>query len=379
MSVKYHRSIDQFYFILAILLIGFGFVIQYSASSSLAAAKFNDPGFYMRGHFIRIIAGLAVGFFFLQFNYVQLKSLAPLLASFSIILLAYALIHNNITESAPTARWITLFSHQFQPSELAKFSLILYLASFYDRHQDKLSDFKKGFLPPVLVITIMILLIIAEPDFSTGAIIAALSITIMIIGGTKLRYLSPFVGLLSIISIITVINSPYKLKRILTSIGSSNDIQGTGYQIHQSLITLGNGGFWGRGLGGSIEKNLFLPEPHTDFIFSVVGEEFGFIGSVLFLILFLLFFIRGLQISLRAPDIFGNLLGVGLSISLFSYVLANVGVVCGILPVTGLPLPFASYGGSAMLYNFACIGIILNISKNMLDKQKPLRIVTIHE
>jgi len=293
--------------------------------------------------------------------------------------LAFALIYNSITESAPTARWITLFSVQFQPSELAKFSLILYLSSFYDRHQDDLSDFKKGFLPPVLILTIIILLIIAEPDFSTGAVIAALSITIMIIGGTKLRYLSPFVGLLGVISVITVINSPYKLKRILTSIGSSNDIQGAGYQIHQSLITLGNGGFWGRGLGGSIEKNLFLPEPHTDFIFSVVGEEFGFIGSVLLLILFLLFFIRGLQISLRAPDIFGNLLGIGLSISLFSYVLANVGVVCGILPVTGLPLPFTSYGGSAMLYNFACIGIILNISKNMLDKQKPLRIVTIHE
>jgi len=379
MSVKYYRSIDQFYFTLAILLIGFGFVIQYSASSSLAAAKFNDPGFYMRGHFTRIIAGLAVGFFFLQFNYVRLKSLSLLLAAFSIALLTYALIYNSIAESASTARWITIFSHQFQPSELAKFSIILYLSSFYDRHQDDLSDFKKGFLPPVLILTIIILLIIAEPDFSTGAIIAALSITIMIIGGTKLRYLSPFVGLLGVISIITVINSPYKLKRILTSIGSSNDIQGAGYQIHQSLITLGNGGFWGRGLGGSIEKNLFLPEPHTDFIFSVVGEEFGFIGSVLLLILFLLFFIRGLQISLRAPDIFGNLLGVGLSISLFSYVLANVGVVCGILPVTGLPLPFTSYGGSAMLYNFACIGIILNISKNMLDKQKPLRIVTIHE
>lgn len=379
MNVKYHRSIDQFYFTLAILLIGIGFVIQYSASSSLAAAKFNDPGFYMRGHFTRIIAGLVVGFFFLQFNYVRLKSLSLLLAILSIGLLAFALIYNSITESAPTARWITLFSVQFQPSELAKFSLILYLSSFYDRHQDDLSDFKKGFLPPVLILTIIILLIIAEPDFSTGAVIAALSITIMIIGGTKLRYLSPFVGLLGVISVITVINSPYKLKRILTSIGSSNDIQGAGYQIHQSLITLGNGGFWGRGLGGSIEKNLFLPEPHTDFIFSIVGEEFGFIGSVLLLILFLIFFIRGLQISLRAPDIFGNLLGVGLSISMFSYVLANVGVVCGILPVTGLPLPFTSYGGSAMLYNFACIGIILNISKNMLDKQKPLRIVTIHE
>jgi len=377
MKTKYHQSIDQFFFMVTIILIGVGFVIQYSASSSLAAAKFNDPGYYMRGHFIRIIAGFLVGLVFIKMDINYLKNLAFWLVILSIIMLALTLILNR-SENSFTARWLQLGPFKFQPSELAKFSMILYLASFFDRHHDKIEDFKKGFLPPVLILSIIVALIVIEPDFSTGAVIAALGIAIMIVAGTKLVYLSPFAGLFVIFSIVTVIRSPYKLKRIISAFSSGSDIQGAGYQINQSLITLGNGGFWGRGLAGSIEKNLFLPEPHTDFVFSVAGEEFGFIGTMFLLILFLVLFIRGIQISLRSPTVFGNLLGIGLSISMFSYVLANVGVVTGVLPVTGLPLPFLSYGGSTMLYNFACIGILLNISKSMIEKEKPLRMVTIH-
>ncbi|MDO9547515.1 MAG: putative lipid II flippase FtsW [Candidatus Marinimicrobia bacterium] len=377
MKTRYNQSIDQLFFMLTIILIGIGFVIQYSASSSLAAAKFNDPGYYMRGHFIRIIAGFLVGLVFIKLDYNYLKNLAFWFIILSVFMLILTLVLNRSGNSA-TARWLQLGPFRFQPSELAKFSVILYLASFYDRHQDEIEDFKKGFLPPVIVMSIIVILIIIEPDFSTGVVVAVLGIAIMIIAGTKLVYLSPFAGLFVIFSIITVIRSPYKIKRILSAVRGGSDLQGAGYQINQSLITLGNGGFWGRGLAGSVEKNLFLPEPHTDFVFSVAGEEFGFIGTMFLLILFLALFIRGVQISFRSPTVFGNLLGVGLSISMFSYVLANIGVVTGILPVTGLPLPFLSYGGSTMLYNFACIGILLNISKTMIEKEKPLRLVTIH-
>ncbi|MBU0712038.1 putative lipid II flippase FtsW [bacterium] len=377
MKSRYHQSIDQLFFMLTIILIGIGFVIQYSASSSLAAAKFNDPGYYMRGHFIRIIAGFVVGLVFIKLDFNHLKNLAFWFVILSVVMLVLTLILNRSGNSL-TARWLQLGPFRFQPSELAKFSVILYLASFYDRHQDEIDDFKKGFLPPVIVMSIIVVLVVIEPDFSTGAVIAFLGIAIMIIAGTKLVYLSPFAGLFVIFSVITIIRSPYKLKRILSAFSGGSDIQGAGYQINQSLITLGNGGFWGRGLAGSVEKNLFLPEPHTDFVFSVAGEEFGFIGAIFLLILFLGLFIRSIQISFRSPTVFGNLLGIGLSISMFSYVLANVGVVTGLLPVTGLPLPFLSYGGSTMLYNFACIGILLNISKTMIEKEKPLRLVTIH-
>ncbi len=378
MKVKYSQSIDQFYFYLIVILIGIGFVIQYSASSSLAAARFNDPGHYMRGHFIRIIAGLIVGLFFLKLNYNHLKSAAIWVTIAAILLLATTLIVHLIHDTSPTARWLHTGPLRFQPSELAKFAFILYLASFYDRHADNIGDFNRGFIPPASMLLLVVLLIIAEPDFSTAAVIIVLSVTLMFIGGAKILHLAPFSGLLGIIAVISVLLSPYKLKRILTAIGNVEDTQGTGYQIHQSLITLGNGGLWGRGLGGSIEKNLFLPEPHTDFVFSVTGEEFGFIGTTLLLILFLLLFIRGLRIAFRAPNVFGNLLGLGLSLSMFVYQLVNVGVVCGILPVTGLPLPFISYGGSTMLYNFACLGIILNISRHMINTQKPIRLVTVH-
>jgi len=371
MTNNRYRAMDQPYLIITILLVGLGFVIQYSASSALAVAKFNDPGFYMRGHLIRIIAGLIIGAFFLMLNYQRLKSVAFWIALLGIILLITSLIHNKITNTYSTARWLSIGPFNAQPSEFAKLAIIIYLSSFIDRHQKDLHDLKGGFLPPALVMLTTVLLVIIEPDFSTGTVIALLGITLLTIGGMKLLHLSYLFGLIAITSVIAIIRSPYKINRILTLFNPDKDIQGTSYQINQSLITLGNGGFWGRGLADSVEKNLFLPDPHTDFVFSVAGEELGFIGITILLILFLLIFLRGIQISLKAPDIFGNLLGIGLSTSMFLYVIINIGVVCGIFPVTGLPLPFFSYGGSSMIYNLACAGIILNISKQSQLKGQP--------
>ncbi|MBU1063966.1 FtsW/RodA/SpoVE family cell cycle protein, partial [bacterium] len=185
MKSRYHQSIDQLFFMLTIILIGIGFVIQYSASSSLAAAKFNDPGYYMRGHFIRIIAGFVVGLVFIKLDFNHLKNLAFWFVILSVVMLVLTLILNRSGNSL-TARWLQLGPFRFQPSELAKFSVILYLASFYERHQDEIDDFKKGFLPPVIVMSIIVVLVVIEPDFSTGAVIAFLGIAIMIIAGTKL-------------------------------------------------------------------------------------------------------------------------------------------------------------------------------------------------
>ncbi|RKY57035.1 MAG: putative lipid II flippase FtsW [Candidatus Neomarinimicrobiota bacterium] len=370
MTSRYNKTIDQPYLILTILLLGIGFVIQYSASSALAAARFNDPGFYMRRHLIRIITGIIIGTFFLIVNYERLKSIAFWIALLGIILLAISLIYHKVSNAHSTARWLPVGPFNAQPSEFAKFATIIYLSSFLDRHQKEVHDFKNGFLPPAAVMFITVILVIIEPDFSTGAVIAVLGITLLIVGGTKLLHLSYLLGLITVTSVIAIISSPYKLNRVLTLFSPDKDLQGASYQIHQSLISLGNGGFWGRGLADSVEKNLFLPDPHTDFVFSVAGEELGFIGVTILLVLFLLIFLRGIQISLKAPDIFGNLLGIGLSTSMFLYVIINIGVVCGIFPVTGLPLPYFSYGGSSMIYNLACTGIILNISKqSQLDRQ----------
>jgi len=372
-------KIDRQFVIAFFILLGVGIVLQYSASSSLGQARFDDSTFYVRGQAIRIIMGLFIGLFFTFFNYQYLKKGAFWIAIAGIISLIATLVYHQLHPGQATARWFPIGGFNFQPSEFAKLALIIYLSSFLERHEKHLGSFKRGFIPPVAMMGVMVFLIIIEPNYSTGAVFAFFGLLVLFIGGTKLLHFAPFIAAFVFASVYTILHSPYKLRRILTFLEPEKDLRGAGYQIHQSMITLGNGGFFGRGLGGSIEKNLFLPDMHTDFIFSVVGEEFGFIGAVALLSLFLYIFIRGIKIGMSAPDVFGNLLGIGLTSVLFIYVIVNVGVTCGLLPVTGLPLPFVSYGGSSMLFNFACVGIILNISRYAIPKEKTFSLVTFNE
>ncbi|HPA99471.1 MAG TPA: putative lipid II flippase FtsW [Candidatus Marinimicrobia bacterium] len=380
MNVAFKKGkVDQKYLIAFFILLGFGLVMQYSASSSLGEARFDDPSFYVRGQFVRIVLGMVVGLICTFINYQILKKGAFWIALAGIIALIATLVYHKLHPGQATARWFPIGGFNFQPSEFAKLALIIYLSSFIERHERHLDDFKRGFIPPVIIMLIMVILIIVEPNYSTAAVFTVFGLIVLFIGGTKLLHFLPFIGGFALLSVITILRSPYKLMRILTFLEPEKDLQGAGYQIHQSMITLGNGGFFGRGLGGSIEKNLFLPDMHTDFIFSVVGEELGFIGAVVLLSLYLYLFIRGIKIALRAPDVFGNLLGIGLSSCLFIYVIVNVGVTCGLLPVTGLPLPFISYGGSSMLFNFACVGIILNISRYAVPQAKTNSLVMFND
>ncbi len=366
-------NFDRGYMIIVLVTIGFGLVVQFSASSALAAAKFNDPNFYFRGHLIRILAGCAVGLFFLLIDYRILKKYALGLVIVAALALIAALLYKRSHPNLYTARWLPLGPIRFQPSELAKFAIIVYLASFLDRHRRNLADFKNGFLPPAVVLTTMLLLIGIAPDFSTAAVIGGIGILLLLIGGMQFSHVAGLVGFYGIGSVAYVLCSPYRRSRILTYLQPGQDPHGDGYQIHQSLISLGNGGVFGRGLAGSVEKNLFLPDPHTDFIFSVVGEEFGFLGTVAILVLFILLFYKAVRIAMKAPDLFGSLLGIGLASSMFLYTLLNVGVTCGLFPVTGLPLPFFSYGGTAMLYNFAAVGMILNISRQVQSSERTIQ------
>ena len=380
MNVAFKKGkVDQKYLIAFFILLGFGLVMQYSASSSLGEARFDDPSFYVRGQFVRIVLGMVVGLICTFINYQILKKGAFWVALAGIISLIATLVYHKLHPGQATARWFPIGGFNFQPSEFAKLALIIYLSSFIERHERHLDDFKRGFIPPVIIMLIMVILIIVEPNYSTAAVFTVFGLIVLFIGGTKLLHFLPFIGGFALLSVVTILRSPYKLMRILTFLEPEKDLQGAGYQIHQSMITLGNGGFFGRGLGGSIEKNLFLPDMHTDFIFSVVGEELGFIGAVVLLSLYLYLFIRGIKIALRAPDVFGNLLGIGLSSCLFIYVIVNVGVTCGLLPVTGLPLPFISYGGSSMLFNFACVGIILNISRYAVPQEKTNSLVMFND
>ena len=376
--IEKRQKVDSSYLILIIVMLGIGIIVQYSASSFLAAAKYNNPNVYLFAHLKRMIIGALIGVGFMFFNYQWLKKIAFWLTILSMMFLVAVIVYYKVKGIQDAARWLSIGPFRFQPSEFTKLALIIYIASFIDRHQKELHDFKQGFLPVTSILGVSLLLIVIEPNYSTAAVVGSLCLILMVIGGTRLLFLTPLLAASVVASVYIIIHSPYKLQRIFTFLNPEQDLQHAGYQLHQSLISLGNGGFFGRGLGSGIEKNLFLPEPHTDFVFAVVGEELGFIGTLVILILFLVMFFQGLRIAVKAPDVFGNLLGIGLSMSMFFYVLANIGVVCGVFPVTGLPLPFLSYGGSTLIFNFICIGILLNISRQALPPKKPTNLVILN-
>jgi len=361
---------DKKYLIATGILLVIGLIILYSASTYMAEARYGEPYQFIVKQLVNILIGGALSSFIFFFtDYRGLENYSKLFIGLAILLLIWTKIYGEMNPGLRASRWIMLFGFSFQTSEFVKLALIIYLASFYHRHRDRLDDFKTGFLPPLTLIGISSLLIIIQPDYSTAAVLIMISAIVMFIGGAKIKHMLVFLASFVLVSIVAILKAPYRMKRITSIFNSNKDLEGAGYQLHQSLISLGNGGLFGEGLGNGVQKELFLPDCHTDFVFSVAGEELGFIISTGILATYVYLFWRGIKISMRADKIFGKLLGIGLNISLFIYVLLNVGVVCGILPVTGLPLPFISYGGSAMLYTLIVIGITLNISKYNQEKK----------
>jgi cell division protein FtsW len=242
-------------------------------------------------------------------------------------------------------------------------AVIIYMAYYVDKKREKLKDFQTGLLPPLGILTIIMGLIVIQPDFSTAAMIGVIGIIILFIGGVRLSQLSLAGAASLLVGIPVLMAKQYRRDRIFYYLGLTEG-QSVSYQPNQSLISLGNGGVFGAGLGNSIEKNHFLPTPHTDFIFSIIGEELGLIlGTIPILTLFLLIFFRGLKIARECMDPFGVFLAVGISFNLILYAFVNAAVVTGLFPVTGLPMPLVSYGGSGMVINMAMIGILLNISQ----------------
>jgi len=365
------KRYDQLLLIFIILLCVMGTVMLYSASSSLSL---NETGgitdtIFLRSHLKRLILGMLIMFIFIFLDYRKLKSIAPYLMFASILLLlATKIIYLYKGINFP-ARWLSLGLFSVQTSDIARFSLILYLSYYLDKKRDTIKDFYKGFIPPIILMAGLLFTIIIQPDFSTAAVIGLIGFSMLFIGGAKLTHIFT-TGVVSIVIMIPImLMRSYRMKRIIYWLGSVFGVNNTadqeviGYQAQQSLISLGNGGFWGLGLGNSLEKNLFLPTPHTDFIFAIIGEELGLLGAIFILSLFLFIFQRGIKIAKETTDPFGVMLAFGLSFSIIIYAFINIAVVTGIFPVTGLPMPLVSHGGSSLVINLACIGILLNISQ----------------
>jgi len=361
---RYDRHLLTFLCILSIL----GTVMLYSASwyESFSSSNGRTDMLFLQNHLKRLLVGIFFLFGFLTLDYRRLKEIAPYLIIFAILLLIATKLYYLATGYSwyKPARWLYLGPFSLQTSDIARFAVIIYMAFYADKKREKLKDFQLGLLPALGILSVIMTLIIIQPDYSTALMIGLIGVMILFIGGAQISQLSATGAGTLLIGIPVLLSREYRRQRIFSFLGIGDNTE-IGYQASQSLISLGNGGVFGVGLGNSIEKNHFLPTPHTDFIFAIIGEELGFIiGTVPVLTLFLLIFIRGLKIAKECTDPFGIFLAVGIAFNLVLYAFVNAAVVTGVFPVTGLPMPMISYGGSGMVVNMAMMGILLNISQS---------------
>ncbi len=348
-------KIDHSFLWITLILVGIGLVMIFSATTYLTFIHAKDPFVYLRHHLIRLGIGLFALFMGVRIRYTLWRHLIPIFVLASLLLLFITLIFGKVAGGA--RRWIEFFRFTLQPSEFVKIGLVFYLAGFFASRQEEGGTFSSFVLPPLFITSVIVLLIAFQPNIGTAIGISLLAGVLFFAGGVKLRHLF-LIGILGLLCFgILILSSPHAKARVTGFISKS------AYQVHQSIIAIGSGGIFGNGLGESKQKFLFLPKLHTDFIFSILAEETGFLGSLLVFFLFLAFLFKGLGIAKEAPDRFGLLTASGLSAMVFLYFILHTGVAMGVFPPTGLPLPFISFGGSALIANLFSVGVILNISK----------------
>lgn len=350
-------------FLSAFLLSAFGLLMIYSSSHIWSEYKFNDPYYYVRHQLIFFFIGLILIYFIRKIDYKLYYKYSNIILLGSFILLILVLIPGLGQVRNGSRSWFGIGSLGIQPSELAKISLIIFTAKYLSKSEKTIKFFKKGTLPILLIIFLFFGLIMLEPDFGTGMVIVMSLMFMLFISNIKLSFFGIMgtLGLGGIVALIII--APYRLARILSFLNPWSDPLGSGFQIIQSLYAIGPSGLFGKGLGNSVQKHFYLPEPQTDFIFAIISEEFGFLGIMILSILFLTLFYNTIKISLNQKDLFAKYLSFGLIIEIIFQTILNISVVIGLVPVTGVTLPFISYGGSSLLISMISIGIILNISR----------------
>jgi len=351
-------KIDKILFISIITISLFGLIMVYSSSYVWAEYKFNDPLKFVRNQSIFLIIGIFLMIKISKINYKIYYEKSNLILLIFIILLILVLIPGIGTVRNGSRSWFGIGSFGIQPSEFSKLGLIIFVSKYISDHLKKISIFK------ILSITLFIfLLIMLQPDFGTGFILVVTIIGLIFISGTNLKFFIRLgiIGLAGVVGLI--MSAPYRLERILSFLNPWKDPLGSGFQIIQSLYAIGPGGLFGLGFLNSIQKHFYLPEPETDFIFSIISEEFGFMGVLIVSSLFLIIIYRCFKISLHIKEPFGKFLSFGISFGIAFQSLLNLMVVVGLVPVTGVTLPFLSYGGSSLLISMISMGIILNISR----------------
>ncbi|MFA5187929.1 MAG: putative lipid II flippase FtsW [Patescibacteria group bacterium] len=360
----WHRADYRFIITLAVIII-FGLIMLSSASVSLAYEKFNNSYHYLQHQIIfGLIPGVILFFIFSLIDYRTWKKMAFWFLVSSVVLLVAVFVPGIGADYGNAKSWLDILGFSFQPSELVKLTFLIYLSAWLEnRGQKKASDFTEGLKPFLSVLSLITLLLLLQPDLGTMTIILLVSLVVYYIGGAKISHLLG-IGLASLLGLFVLIKiAPYRTARLMTFLHPELDPQGIGYHINQAFLAIGSGGFWGRGFGMSRQKFQYLPEVAGDSIFAIIAEELGFIVSALLILGLLYLVYRGFKIAQNAPDNFAKLLVVGVMAWIIVQTFVNIGAMVGLLPLTGVPLPFVSYGGTSMTVLLAACGIVVNISR----------------
>ncbi|MDG5814897.1 putative lipid II flippase FtsW [Chitinispirillales bacterium ANBcel5] len=366
MNAKFGK-IDFGLFAATLLLLGLGVVLVYSSSFALAHQRFGGADFFLSRQAYRALLALLCFIFFINIDYHIWGKLSNLLYLIAIGLLIYVLFLPESHAINGARRWITIGNVRFQVSDIARVVMIMYLAR---KCEESGPEIKKGkvFFLHLSKICIMASLIVLEPDFSSAIILTFIGLSILFVSGARVSHIFLMIVSIVPVSFALVFNTPYRRNRMLGFLNMPDRVEDLGYQTFQSLVGLGNGGLLGVGLGRGEQKYFYLPEPHTDFAFSILGEEIGFIGLVIVLCIFVFMIYRGLKISLNARDKLGQVMAFGFTITVTIYLLVHTCVSTGLIPTTGVPMPFLSYGGMSLIFTMSTMGILLNISSQTRDE-----------
>jgi cell division protein FtsW len=353
---------DLILLLATLLLVTIGTVMVYSSSSILAMERFRDGQFFLKKQLFFVCLGLGIMGLATRIPYYKLRRLAwPGIILSAFFLLLIWVPHLGIRAGGAT-RWLNLGVFSFQVSEMVKVALILFLAHYMTEKTNHIREFRQGLLIPLGITGVLVGLILLQPDFGTTVIIALITLMMIYLAGGRIVHIAGLAALFLPVAVWLLLHKSYRMARLLAFLDPWKDPRHSGFQIIQSLISFGSGGTFGVGIGDGMQKLFYLPEPHTDFILSVIAEESGFIGVGLILFLNSILIVRGFQIALKAPDLFGNLLAAGLTMMLALEAFINIAGVMGLIPLKGLALPFLSYGGTSLIMSLVAVGILLNIS-----------------
>ncbi len=359
------RDVDTSLLMITVTLTCVGVVMVYSSSAIMAAERFHDGFYFLKRQVVYALIGFALMAATTYFNYQNWRKLAVISLLCSIVLLALLFIPGLGVRVGGAMRWLRLPGLTIQPAELVKLALVLYLAHSLTRKKDKVRSFVLGYLPYVLVLGLLLGMLVKQPDFGSAMIVAGVALAMLIVAGVRWFYILPTILMAMPVLYYIVMNSDYRRRRIMAFMDPWEDPFNTGFQIIQSLVAFGKGGVLGEGLGIGEQKLFYLPEAHTDFIYSVIGEELGLVGALVVAALFLMLVLCGIRIALQCQDPFGRNLAFGLSFLLGLEAFVNLAVCLGLLPTKGLALPFVSYGGTSLVASLIAVGILLNISNSV--------------